>query len=235
MVQVASHIRAERWVLFDAVATLIEPRPCVVQVYLDAGAKWGWSGGADVLRNRFQLAVKQCFPLGEPTSEAAERDRWRQTVQSVFRELPPAESAAVFEELWSHFAATSAWRVFADVLPCWKTLAMDGYRIAIASNFDARLRQIATGLSPLNQADRIFISTELGWSKPDVRFYQSIRRELPCDQIWMVGDDRQNDVVAAENAGLQAIWLCRGGASAGSLLSLTDLPSRIGIRSRPGE
>lgn len=225
----------ERWVLFDAVATLMEPRPSVVEVYLEAGARWGWSGGAEVLGNRFRLAMKQCFVVTEPSSEATERNRWKKTVRAVFRELSDADASAVFQELWSHFAATTSWSVFSDVDPCWKTLANHGYRIAIASNFDSRLLEIANALTPLDRADRIFISTELGWSKPDGRFYESILRELNSARVWMVGDDRQNDIIAAQDAGIDAIWLRRDSASdlpPGDLSTLADLAGQIGMSPR---
>jgi len=59
--------------------------------------------------------------------------------------------------------------------------------------------------------EAIHSARELGVSKPDRQFYQSILdyHDLVPDQAVMVGDDLTNDVVGASRAGLRSVWLRR--------------------------
>ncbi|MDR3412889.1 MAG: HAD family hydrolase [Formivibrio sp.] len=56
--------------------------------------------------------------------------------------------------------------------------------------------------------DVIFCKNNLGFSKTDPRFWQSIiaRLNLPPQQIIMIGDSFESDVVAAQAAGIHAVW-----------------------------
>ena len=60
--------------------------------------------------------------------------------------------------------------------------------------------------------DAIYSAKEMGVSKPDRQFFQSILdyHDLLTDQTVMVGDDLTNDVMGASRAGFRSIWLRRG-------------------------
>lgn len=223
-----------RWVLFDAVGTLIYPEPSVAQIYLDVGRSFGWQLSPDELPARFSAAMSECFVAGRATDEASEYGTWLRVVQQVMAELSSDASQAAFEQLWQHFARPSSWRVFDDVSECWAQLSDRGYQIVVASNFDQRLVDIAAGHEPFGLVQRIFVSSQLGWSKPDPRFYLAIQAELQVgelDEFWMVGDDYENDVLAASQLGIRPIWLRRGDEeAANSIQSLDDLSKAIGAR-----
>ena len=56
--------------------------------------------------------------------------------------------------------------------------------------------------------ERIFISDEMGATKPDVRAFQAVEKSMGLDpeDTWFVGDTFEVDVDGARNAGWHIIW-----------------------------
>jgi putative hydrolase of the HAD superfamily len=201
-------------IVLDAVGTLIEPVPSVAEVYLAAARRQGLDLDPDTVRSRFRhaFAADEVNEARAPqaTDEDNELRRWRRIVGNVLVEVPDAERA--FEELWSHFARPEAWRCFPDVAPAIEALKSAGLRIAIGSNFDARLRAIIGGLPSLAAADIVpVISSEVGFRKPHRQFFSAAcdALDLAPSCILCVGDDVENDVRGAARAGLREVWLDR--------------------------
>jgi putative hydrolase of the HAD superfamily len=221
------------WRLFDAVGTLIYADPPVADVYRAAGARFGSVLTADEIRRRFATALQtesgQVGSLSRsPTSEAAEVARWERIVAVVFDEVSTQHASELFESLWNHFAQPQHWRLYDDVAPALQLLASRGIRIGIASNFDSRLRTIIAGLPGLAACERVFVSSDVGFVKPDPRFFAAIQQQLrvPATEISLVGDDWLNDVVGARAAGWQSVWLCREEGPKGEphIRTLAELP-----------
>ena len=217
-------------IVLDAVGTLIEPEPPVAQVYLDAAGRQGVSLRKEDVRARFGRHFRDGEADGSLgpmlTDEPLERRRWRRIVGRVLPEVREPERA--FAELWDHFARPDAWRCFEDVAAALAAFDQAGLRIAIASNFDARLRRVVAGLpelAPLGQA--LVISSEVGCRKPHPRFYQAVckRLGLAPARVLFVGDDPENDVAGPIRAGLRGVLLDRAGARVvpGALAELRTL------------
>jgi putative hydrolase of the HAD superfamily len=200
-------------ILFDAVGTLLYADPPVIEVYHAAAGRFGSRLTADEIHHRFHAAFAAQQRPNEPTSEPLERKRWQRIVAAVFDDVPDA-SGPLFEQLWQHFAEPQHWRLYDDVAPALDALRRRGVRLGIASNFDRRFRAIAAGHSPLAACEHIFLSSEVGYSKPDPRFFAAVERELdsPPDQIVLVGDDARADFAGANAAGWQAVLIDRGPA-----------------------
>jgi putative hydrolase of the HAD superfamily len=96
-------------------------------------------------------------------------------------------------------------------VPAWHELARRGYLLGIASNFDGRLRTICRGHSPLDECRHIFVSSEVGFPKPELPFYRAVEERLGLlpEQILLVGDDEAADVTGPIAVGWQALWLRR--------------------------
>lgn len=206
-----------RVILFDAVGTLLYPDPPVAQAYATTGRLFGSQLEEIEISRRFRQALKASWASSKgdrSTCEEFERQRWRQVVTDVFDDVINQQEA-LFESLWNHFSLPAHWRLFGDVVSTWSELSARGYTLGIASNFDERLRGLLAGLPPLGNCRHLFISSHIGYSKPDPRFYSAVARqlELPANEILMVGDDYQNDVIGSRAAGMSAIWLRRGEAS----------------------
>lgn len=198
--------------MFDAVGTLLYPDPPVAEAYHVAGQKFGSRLSMNEIRGRFRAALSVNQACGESTNEARERDRWRRIVRTVIDDVTEGHEA-LFETLWQHFAQPQHWRTFDDV-EALDELRLRGYRIGIASNFDDRLIRIAAAQPSLAACELIFVSSNVGFTKPDGRFFRTIEERIGVNpsQIALVGDDEISDVQGATQAGWKAGRLDRSGS-----------------------
>ena len=123
----------------------------------------------------------------------------------MFDDVPDATPA--FEELWQHFARPEHWRLVDEIAHLWRSLAGQNLMLGIASNFDARLETISQALLPELDPRYLFISSRIGWRKPQPAFFASIEAQLQLrpEQILLVGDDPENDLRGAQSAGWHAL------------------------------
>lgn len=231
-----THIRPGQAVLFDAVGTLIHPHPPVAEVYRDAGQRLGIELSAEEIASRFPTALAKNCHAQQASSEALERERWRRIVADVIGVDESAVGPA-FEHLWNHFAQPQAWRMFDDVAGCLNNLRGQGFRLGIASNFDARLRSVCAGHPPLAEL-AIYCSSQVGYLKPHAEFFRALERDLQLKPaaLTLVGDDLQADHHGATTAGWKSVVLDRpqtlhppGGAV--RIASLSELPLLLANRS----
>jgi putative hydrolase of the HAD superfamily len=208
------------WVAFDAVGTILHPVPKVLDVYHAAAVQFG----SQLTKLEIAQRLKRHMHRGPDashistsfehddhvTSEAIEFAYWQNLVNLVLNDTTDPEGC--FEFLWQHFASPVAW-VLADGLnDIFKELKTKGLKLAIASNFDGRLRTVLATLfdqAGLAAPDAIVISSEVGFRKPDRRFYDALVQAcgVSPDRVLMVGDDLVNDYDAAIYAGLKSLLL----------------------------
>lgn len=220
-----------RCIAFDAVGTLIEPTPPAAEAYYRVAMQHGSRLAADEIARRFRRAFHEVpwRPGADDderfvTSEAIEADRWRRIVATVIDDVPDNE--ACFHELFAHFARPAAWRLFDDAAATLERAARSGVRVAIASNFDRRLRAVCDAFPALEVVSCRVISSEVGWRKPSPGFFAALARIAECrpEEILMVGDDRENDVEGACRAGMGGVLLDRRGrGDKGEIASLHEL------------
>jgi putative hydrolase of the HAD superfamily len=220
---------AIRAVAFDAVGTLIHPNPGAGEVYAAAARRHGSRLTFDEIRTRFIAAFAEQERLDIlhhlVTSEDRERRRWQAIVAQVLDDV--RDPAACFAELYDHFAQPAAWRCEPGTSQLLKRLHDAGFALAIASNYDHRLRAVIAGLPELTCISTIVISSEVGWRKPAPAFFSHFAASLGqapgC--VLYVGDDLVNDFEGARQAGLQALLFdprgrCPGAARIGNLAEL---------------
>jgi len=198
-----------RFVLFDAVGTLIFPQPSVAEVYAAHGQCFGSRLTAPEIQTRFRTAFVRTTKH-EPISEAGERERWRQIVREIFDDVAAVEDG-LFGSLWQHFAEGQHWALFDDVPAAWQSLTQSGFKLGIASNFDARLHDVCRHLPPLDACTLRFVSSEVGFAKPDPRFFTAVAERLAASpqELLLVGDDPRCDYEPALAAGWQALQIDR--------------------------
>jgi len=86
------------------------------------------------------------------------------------------------------------------------------YRLALATNASdsneslVRWALYRVGLNWF--FEKVFVSSDLGVEKPDLRFFAAVLAglQLPPQQVVMVGDKYVNDVRGAKAAGLWTVW-----------------------------
>ncbi|MBT5018558.1 MAG: HAD-IA family hydrolase [Planctomicrobium sp.] len=196
-------------VAFDAVGTLIHATPSVPKAYHSIGHRYGCRLELGEIQRRFQDVFSK-RQLSETTSEEEEFQYWRRIVGEVIGEVEQAD--ACFEELYNHFAKPESWSVSPHADETIQQLQLAGVQVAVASNFDVRLHSVFDGHPGLKDISIRIISSEIGWRKPNLKFYESLISRANClpSQILMIGDDLQNDVLAAQDAGLAALHYVPG-------------------------
>lgn len=101
-------------------------------------------------------------------------------------------------------------KLYPQVLEALVALREKGYRLWLLSNaqriFTAyELRRLGLG----EQLDGIYISSDYGCRKPDVRFFHALLRKQKLDArtCLMIGNDRQTDIAGAKAAGLDTLYM----------------------------
>lgn len=212
--------KAHQWIVFDATGTLFQPQPDPAKAYLDCANQHADASrlrirGMEQLRSRLDQAMQLHFSAESaalPTDEDRERDRWRAIVGDTFVDWPDALLDVMFDQLWHHFADAKCWAIFKDVEPAIQLARSNGLKIAIASNFDRRLFQLIDQWGIGKWFDQVFVSSEVGWCKPNPEFYHEIARRIQSNDprsLLMIGDTKTGDHDAAIAAGWDARLLVR--------------------------
>lgn len=207
-------------VLLDAVGTTIYPVPSPHQVYFETGRRHGSRLTLQTVEHRLRRLRSEIFGFPSQglltecqlagircvTDDMVERRQWRRLVEHLFDDVDA--TGPLFEELWDHFGDPSHWQLYDDVPSTITALRRHDATIGIASNFDRRLLTICRGLPPLDSIAHVYPSSDVGFCKPDERFYRSIERDWPVPVVF-AGDDPVHDWQAPERIGWTAFWLDR--------------------------
>lgn len=143
-----------------------------------------------------------------PVSESREYSSWAALVAEVLTPVNCPASPAIldgaFQHLWNLFAASDSWRLMAGAAELVAKLQGMGLQVCLASNFDRRLHQIMAGFRQELRFDAIFVSSEIGFRKPDPRFYREVLNRLsqPAEAVAMVGDRWWEDFATPTTVGL---------------------------------
>ena len=83
--------------------------------------------------------------------------------------------------------------------------------LGVLSNFDSRIYSVLQAFGLAEFFRSVTISTEVGAAKPDRHIFAAALAKHNCfpSDAWHIGDSFKEDYQAAQNAGLQAIWLKR--------------------------
>lgn len=155
------------------------------------------------------VAAVRKFILERP--EARDADRIPFYFDTLLGGLGLAEAgtrADACRELAAEHGRANLWSRRADgALETLRMLIERGYRVAVISNADGRVRGLleAAGLSPL--LEFVIDSAEVGLEKPDPRIFHAAtdRLGLPPSACAYVGDIYEIDVLGAEGAGLTGV------------------------------
>jgi putative hydrolase of the HAD superfamily len=123
---------------------------------------------------------------------------------------------------------------YAEVVPVLERLR-SRYRLATLSNGNADLAKI--GLA--HHFEVTLHAGALGCAKPDLRTYQAVADALTLKpaEILFVGDEPESDVAGPRTAGMQTVWMNRGGVVWTAALpaadaSVTDLDGLAALLSQ---
>lgn len=214
-------------VTFDAAGTLIHLAEPVGTVYARISAEHGFSVEPHAITQAFHdVWARTPLPFSPGAGHHSdEREWWRQLVHAIYADagcpIPPGERFdAFFDALYLHYEKPGAWLALPDAHEVLQRVSQ-GYRCAILSNFDSRLRHILRDLELLPFFETLFLSGEQKLSKPDPRLFQRVTETLALSpaEILHVGDDPRCDWQGAESAGFQTF---RVGPDQNQLRGLLD-------------
>jgi len=205
-------LKGVRAVLFDAGGTLIHvdgPRVCGAAGVAFEAARFRRAEAAAV------AAVRRLV-LARPESRDAERVPlyFDTLLQGLGLPDEAARRLAAGSVAAEHGRANLWSRREDDAAETLEMLLGRGYRVAVVSNADGRVRGLleAAGLARL--LEFVVDSAEVGVEKPDPRIFHAAtdRLALPPGACAYVGDIYEIDVVGAEAAGLRGILVGDGPA-----------------------
>jgi putative hydrolase of the HAD superfamily len=233
------HEHIPRVISFDAGFTLIYPYPKVGDAYSDIASRYGYHLDGDEIHHRFLSSWKRhtaANRANEAANALASEERayawWKEVFLESMGDLVKEEDInTVFDACHQEYALGKYWRIYADVLPTLQTLIGRGIELVVLSNWDRRLHQTLVDLHLAKYFSHIYISTEIGFAKPQAGAFRHILEELhlPARDVLHIGDSLQDDCQGARNAGLETIHLDREKLQTGSnndipiIHSLTEL------------
>lgn len=84
------------------------------------------------------------------------------------------------------------------------------YPLYVVSNGNTQVQYGRLGISGFQKYFRqIFLSEEIGYTKPDKRFFEECLRQLPDvkrEEILLIGDSLSSDMAGGRNAGIDTCW-----------------------------
>ena len=152
-------------IFFDAVGTLIHLPRGVGFHYAEVARRLGWNAEADSFDAAFRAEWKGMPRRPSERKPRADDDRawWRELVLRVLRrrEPPPGfDQERYFDAVYREFTQPGVWSLFPEAIEVLDELVAH-YRLAILSNFDARLRTVLAQLGILARFTEMVISSEV--------------------------------------------------------------------------
>ncbi len=198
-------------ITFDAAGTLITPHPSVGAVYAEVLSHHGVTVPAGDLNSMFKSSFSEALKkTRENINETTEIEFWRNISWKTFgRFCSDKDFELIFKDLFETFALARRWKISNDALPTLQSLKDRNYRLALLSNWDKRLRNVAAECGIGKFFETIFISSEVGFEKPDRRIFSHVEKSMVLNpkNILHIGDSPDRDAAGAINAGWNAIIL----------------------------
>jgi putative hydrolase of the HAD superfamily len=219
-------------VSFDAAGTLIKTAKPVGESYATIAQRYGMRVTPAELSARFRACFERSPPLafpGAPTVAICqlERDWWKRLVREVFSPFGRFEDfPAYFDELFAHFSRADSWKLYPEAGETLQALHRRGLKLMVVSNFDSRLLGILEGLGVASSFADIFVSSAVGYAKPDRRIFDFVlgAQQLAPEDVVHVGDSIANDLGGAANAGMKGILVDReDGPQSASITQVASL------------
>jgi putative hydrolase of the HAD superfamily len=181
----------ELWKVLHSAGVSMEPN----ELYGDSG-------------NLFDLYyARHRRDLSEPTTAGVLDELLRNSGFSLPSETLRAAMRALFT------VTQSNWLPEADALPTLKQLRQDGFRIGLISNAsdDDNTQALVDKGNFRPYLEYIVSSASFGKRKPHPGIFKSALDHfgIKAEEAVMVGDDYEADIVGANEAGMQSIWITR--------------------------
>jgi putative hydrolase of the HAD superfamily len=206
-------------IFLDAGGTLFRLRGTIGKIYSDIARRYGVQIRPELIDRKFHHEYRVKDLNGLPLVHKGdliqiEKQWWCELVRLVMADsIPPGAFMNYFIELYEFFGTSEAWELYPDAEGSLKKLRDQGFRLAVISNFDSRLRKILANLGIKNLFEMVTTSWEAGAAKPDVRIFKSALNAMRISpqQALHVGDSIREDFEGAKASSLTPVLLDRHG------------------------
>jgi len=146
---------------------------------------------------------------GKLTRAQVKERRYELLFKEFHMDISPVLAARTYEKNLSigHYFVEGAEELL-------QTLSRD-YRLFLVSNGSTDIQRSRIGSSNIHTYfEKMFISEEVGFNKPDTRFFDAVFAEIPDfrkEQAVIVGDSLSSDIRGGKNAGITTVWFCKAG------------------------
>lgn len=221
-------------VTFDAGGTLIHPYPSAGAIYAEILARHRITIQTPALEHLFSSALQKAqSTIRENLDETTEKYYWREIVRDTIGRFCPQKEkfSEVFEDIFDAFACAKRWKAADDAADTLATLKSRGYPLALLSNADKRYRQVFTEMGFDDFFEYMFISSEIGYEKPDWRIFDHVQKylQVPPESILHVGDSPMRDGRGAAEAGWQYLILSPESEADGGPLCISSLSRLLAL------
>jgi putative hydrolase of the HAD superfamily len=209
---------AKKWIAFDAAGTLFETADPVEKIYAECFATHGFplpkATWKKAFRQSFNTTPDPIYP-GDGDGEEAERNWWRDLVGCAVESAGISPDHEIMEkafgELFDHYAAGSAWKLFPETETILTSLESKGIGLAVASNFDFRIHRILRELGISGHFDLVLTSADVGARKPSPLILRRLLSETDStpSNCCLTGDSLHADKGAADAAGIRFFHIDR--------------------------
>jgi putative hydrolase of the HAD superfamily len=225
LVKIKTCLKDIRVISVDVGFTLIYPEPAVGEVYAAVARRFGCSLNPRDVHSRFETTWKT-KSLSDPQGKIdafADEERVYQWWKDIFLSslgdsVALGDVDKMFPHCFSEYARGAYWRLYPEVLQTLTALGSLGFRLVALSNWDRRLLQTLKDLRLDPFFEKIYISTLIGYAKPDPGAFRYAAQDLnvPPQQILHIGDSWEEDILGAQRAGIRPVYLDRTGKNKAS-------------------
>lgn len=169
---------------------------------------------------------------GKLTREQVKERRYELLFKEFGVDVSPVLAARTYEKNLSigHYFIDGAEELL-------KTLSQD-YRLFLVSNGSTDIQRSRIASSNIHlYFEKMFISEEIGFNKPDKRFFDAVFAQIPDfdkNQAVIVGDSLSSDIQGGKNAEITTIWYNSKGVKVSNctqpnyqISTLSELPSLL--------
>jgi putative hydrolase of the HAD superfamily len=206
---------------FDVGFTLIYTDPPVGEVYADVAGRFGYRLDGGEVHQRFKATWKEKNGAnrlkrdGNAQADETRSYRWWKDIfsQAIGDTIKPGDLDPMFDLCYHEYAKGKYWKLYPEVRETLTRLRSGGFRLVVLSNWDHRLNRTLKELELEPFFDKIYISSQIGFAKPDPDAFRHVLSDLGIKPhaLLHVGDTLQEDIAGAREAGIPSVCIDRDG------------------------
>ena len=217
-----SHNRRYHTVIFDVGGTLVgfEDDAPFAEFLATVDTPHPYASATELrLKMIRTLSIRRDEAVGIGLDDASINNWWL----SIFLELFP-QNPTTAQRMWMLFKDNYFDSNFPDTIPVLERLKAQGVPMGVISNYGTHLLDLLPKLELFDYFNFIIVSAIVEVTKPHPRIFEIAIEEagVPADQILYVGDNYLDDIVGANNVGMDAVLINRPGRKPGTAAMVID-------------